>query len=381
MSKNSTNAAMGNKKRTVPVVWIPLHGIRKSLSARIVNCFVEEGGAPASTDHSSSNRKTVSRMAYAMWVYDVESGREWYAPIRYWKDFCDLREAALALLPPTCNLHKEISGLKLPKEPAIPSNNLGWGAAVFSSRLSPLSPLQERRRQRQSEDFEEARNETCRILEEFLRELLGTVYTCEPLHPVVAEIALYVQSFLGVEAGMMDDASATSVGRDLKSSVEREQDCIRQSLKRSIQRYTWRVFLLHTMKAIVRDFVDGARTRGPKLQDIESLEAQGRASLKRRALDELETIQAFLDHLVDLLLDGCSDDLRSVADRREYSPIRKFLSDETYWDRLVRESIREQVEIEVYVPLRGVVSRLLVNGWRHEDMEVHFKIKVRYSSW
>ena len=41
-----------------------------------------------------------------------------------------------------------------------------------------------------------------------------------------------------------------------------------------------------------------------------------------------------------------------------------------------RESVRDQVEIEVYVPLRTVVSRLLVNGWRHEDMEVHFKMKV-----
>jgi len=29
----------------------------------------------------------------------------------------------------------------------------------------------------------------------------------------------------------------------------------------------------------------------------------------------------------------------------------------------------------VYVPLRNLVSRLLVNGWRHEDMEVHFKVK------
>jgi len=40
----------------------------------------------------------------------------------------------------------------------------------------------------------------------------------------------------------------------------------------------------------------------------------------------------------------------------------------------VREAVREQVEIEAYVPLRSVVSRWLVNGWRHEDMEAHFKI-------
>jgi hypothetical protein len=134
------------------------------------------------------------------------------------------------------------------------------------------------------------------------------------------------------------------------------------------------------MRAIVNDFVDRARARGPKLQDIESLEAKGRASLKARAMKDLEGIQNFLDQLVDLVLEGCHDDLESIAQRREYLAIRKgkstlSLDDVASWDRLVREAVREQVEIEVYVPLRSVVSRLLVNGWRHEDMEVQFKIK------
>ena len=95
-------------------------------------------------------------------------------------------------------------------------------------------------------------------------------------------------------------------------------------------------------------------------------------------MDELRQIQNFLDQLVDLILEGCNDDLRSIAKRREYSPIHKYLVDESYWDRLAREAVREQVEIETYVPLRSVVSRLLVNGWRHEDMEVLFKMRVKY---
>jgi hypothetical protein len=128
------------------------------------------------------------------------------------------------------------------------------------------------------------------------------------------------------------------------------------------------------MKAIVKDFVDAARARGPKLHEIESMDADTKA-FKSRAMDELLRIQNFLDRLVDLILDGCHDDLESIAKRREYSAIHKTLADESYWERLVREAVREQVEIEVYVPLRTVVSRLLVNGWRHEDMEVHFKIK------
>ena len=313
-------------------------------------------------------------MAYTIWVYDVESGVEWYAPIRYYNDFCELRNASMNLLRPASNLHRELSNLKFPKEPSIPQNSGLWGSAVFAG-ASPLSPLHERRKRRQHEDFEEAREQTCRILEEFLRELLGAIYTCEPLHPNLAEISLYVQSFLGVDSGLAEEAIPFSEETRFKSPSEIREDNARQLLKRSIQRYTWRVFLLHCMKAIVRDFVDAARARGPKLQDIEALEAQGKSTLKARAMDELGRIQLFLDHLVDLILDGCGHDLKRISERHEFNIIRKHFSDECYWERLMRESVREQVEIEVYVPLRAVVSRLLVNGWRHEDMEVLFKIK------
>ncbi|KAG7357050.1 vacuolar sorting protein 9 VPS9 domain containing protein [Nitzschia inconspicua] len=348
------------------IVWVPLYGIRKSLSARIVNSFVEE--CP------DSFQNVPARMAYTMWVYDAESGREWYAPIRHWKDFCDLRAAAMALLQPSSNLYKELSAIKFPREVTIPKSSGLWNTAVFS-RASPLSPLQDRRRKRLMEEFEDAREQSSRLLEEFLMELLGAIYTCVPLHPNVAEVALYVQSFLGVDAGLAEEAVIFKEIKTIKSASDLEEEMSRQLLKRSIQRYTWRIFLLHTMKAIVRDFVDAARARGPKLHDIEALEAQGRAVIKGRAMDELACIQNFLDHLVDLILDGCGHDLRLISERHEFSPIRKYFPDETYWDRLVREAVREQVEIEVYVPLRGLVSRLLVNGWRHEDMEVQFKIK------
>jgi len=361
------------------MTWIPLYGIRKSLSSRIVNSFVESNVSNVNSKTSNS----VSRIAYTMWVYDIESGREWYAPIRYWQNFSDLHKAALSLLPTTSNMYKELSNLKFPKEPAIPNNINGngvWGASVFgnrrnSSAASPLSSLQRRRRQKKNEEFENARQQTCRLLEEFLRELLGTIYICEPLHPNIAEIALYVQSFLGVEAGLEDCTIFFSDRRKFKSLSERIEDETRQLLKRSIQRYSWRIFLLHTIKAIIKDFVDAARDREPKLKEIECMEAGTKLSLKTRAMRELGKIQAFLDQLVDLIFDGCNDDLRSIAKRREFSTIGKYLIDGSYWDRLVRESIREQVEIEVYVPLRSVVSRLLVNGWRHDDMEAQFKIK------
>jgi hypothetical protein len=55
-----------------PETFIPLHGIRKAICSRIVNTFLD--GA---------------LLAYTIWVYDVESGKEWYAPIRYFRDFQD----------------------------------------------------------------------------------------------------------------------------------------------------------------------------------------------------------------------------------------------------------------------------------------------------
>ena len=317
-------------RNTDDMAWIPLHGIRKGLSARIVNSFVESAGP-------NSNMK--SRIAYTMWVYDLESGREWYAPIRYWKDFCDLREAALTLMPTISNLHKELSTLKFANDPVIPDDsNSGWGASIFGSPsvASPMSPLQKRRRKRRNDEFDEARQQTSQSLEEFLRELLGIIYTCDPLHPSTAEIALYVQSFLGVDAGLEDSSELFFNTRIFNSLSEHQEYETEQLLKRGIQRYSWRIFLLHTMKAIVKDFVDAARARGPKLHEIESMDAGMKASLKARAMDELLQIQRFLDQLVDLILDGCDDDLRSIAKRREYSPIHKKIVDESYWDRLVR---------------------------------------------
>jgi hypothetical protein len=106
------------------------------------------------------------------------------------------------------------------------------------------------------------------------------------------------------------------------------------------------------------------------------LESQGKSALKSKATEELLRIQSFLDQLVDLIVDGCCEDFEGIAKRLEYTAVHDIMKDQVNWDRLIREAVREQVEIEVYVPLRSVVSRLLVNGWRHEDMECNFKIRV-----
>jgi hypothetical protein len=311
-------------------IFVPLMGVRKALSFRIVNSFLDV------------------ETAYTIWVHDLESSREWYAPVRYFRDFQDLRAATQWLHPSIC---------QLPFPKAILSI---FGSPVRSATLNE-------------------RVTRCHQLESFLRHLNGMIFR-EPLHPSMAEISLHVQSFLGCDAvvgssGMLglatDEISdGTNAGHEAR---------IRLALKRSIQQYTYRLFLLPPLSAVVDSFVSAIRTRAPRLQDIEVLEAEGRSALKARALDDLKRIQLFLDLLQEVILVGCYDDFRSIALREDYEALhcKVVESDpgDDYWERLVREAVREQVEIEVYVPLRGVVSRWLVNGWKREDMEVQFKIR------
>jgi hypothetical protein len=316
--------------------FVPLHGVRKAICSRIVNTFLDG---------------TMS--AYTIWSYDVESGAEWYAPIRYFRDFQDLRAAAAPL-------HPSISQIPFPKQ----------AMSIFGS------PLRESAGERETK---------CRQLEFFLRTLCAMIYR-QKLHAAAPEIAIHVQSFLGCESALFgEDLALLGAGPTESFSGEQtsndhnaEYARIRLFLKRSIQRYTYRLFLLDAMGEIVDRFVDTVRASGPGLEDIELLEAQGRSILKARAMKDLERIQAFLDQFQDLVMEGCMDDFRCIAEREEYESVHAYFSGdkgEANWDRLVREAVREQIEIEVYVPVRSILSRWLVNGWRHEDMEAAFKIK------
>ena len=316
--------------RTEESTFVPLMGVRKALCIRIVNSFLEG-----------------DETAYTIWVYDLESCREWYAPVRYFRDFMDLRAATYAL-------HPSIPQLPFPK------------LTIFGSPV----------RTKSRSDQELKRHQ----LESYLRSLSAMIYR-EALHPSMAEIAIYLQSFLGCDAvlgstdllGLIAAESPVCDHGDYESQV-------RVALKRSIQRYAYRLFLLPPLSSAVETFITSVLNGGPRLKDIENLEAEGRSILKARAVEDLKRIQTFLDQLQELILAGCMDDFRSIAEREDYEALhprirQKLASGDDFWERLVREAVREQIEIEVYVPLRGVVSRWLVNGWKAEDMEVHFKIK------
>ena len=324
-------------------LFVPLMGIRKALCVRIVHSFARSPSSVSeNTNHPNTRAATPNEMmAYTIWVYDTETGREFYAPVRTFADFCDLRAAVVAL-------QSSLRQIDFPKRKTL------FG--------SPIRESPEKR---------------TRQLEYFLRVLCGLLYQ-GTLHESVAEISIHIQSFLGCDAV---DFTASPTKTNIIDSDDGGDDnwtkhSTRTRLKRSLQLYTYRLFLLPPLAEKVMQFVDHVRAREP--DSMEVMEAKGHEKLKEQALGDLSRVKAFLDYLQDMIIDSCMDDFVSIARREEYDAIHAIWhgnQGEVYWDRLVREAVREQVEIEAYVPLRSLLSRWLVNGWRHEDMEAHYKIK------
>eukprot|EP00549_Striatella_unipunctata_P019264 CAMPEP_0118719266 /NCGR_PEP_ID=MMETSP0800-20121206/29359_1 /TAXON_ID=210618 ORGANISM="Striatella unipunctata, Strain CCMP2910" /NCGR_SAMPLE_ID=MMETSP0800 /ASSEMBLY_ACC=CAM_ASM_000638 /LENGTH=359 /DNA_ID=CAMNT_0006626575 /DNA_START=87 /DNA_END=1166 /DNA_ORIENTATION=+ len=204
----------------------------------------------------------------------------------------------------------------------------------------------------------------------------------------LSRIAVHLQSFLGcdglveeeVELNMQLLESAT-YRNDPEFEVNAHRESVRTLLKRSIQRYTYRLFMLPTMERIINHFLDITHANKPTL-DRRELDKRGRSQLKEKALEAMHTLQDFMDRLQELVMDGCMDDFLSIAERRDFVALRHLIWDgpseencKTYRERLFREAVREQIEIEVYVPLRSAISKLLVHGWKHDDMEMHFKVE------
>lgn len=61
-----------------------------------------------------------------------------------------------------------------------------------------------------------------------------------------------------------------------------------------------------------------------------------------------------------------------MALRRDFAAMDDFSS----IDDLLREAVREQVELEIYIPLRTTISKHLVDVFYNEDLEMKHKLKV-----
>ena len=148
-------------------------------------------------------------------------------------------------------------------------------------------------------------------------------------------------------------------------------------LKRSIQQYVYRIFLLPSVEQLISTFVNAAMKKvmtvapGPSKPTLHQFKVD-----KGEATKDVEKIRDFIDQVQELILDGCHDDFVSMSQRRDFAALVDD-SDNSIRDNLFREAVREQTELEVYVPLRSTISKYLVYAWFNEDMEMKHKMKVR----
>mmetsp|Transcript_37773 Transcript_37773/g.87947 ORF Transcript_37773/g.87947 Transcript_37773/m.87947 type:complete len:871 (-) Transcript_37773:497-3109(-) len=312
--------------------------LRPAVSLRIVNTFLER-----------------ERPVYAVWAYDVLSGREWYAPMRYLDDFVDLRNACSTLHPPAM-------GFPFPS----PANALSGGWTRPANKRPPTSTLQ-------TEDCREK-------LEGFLRGLAGLPYTeagrqqTYVKRNALVEVPVHLQSFLGMEE--IDFSESTTIVDSTMANLH--------YLRQNIQWYAYRICLLPVIERSISQFVKGIRARSflPVTQQAASDILSRQQALKDAIKHELQKISTFLHQIKSLILENSTQDLEPLQRQHQntlYTSSRSsssqhLCSSPPSWDILVADALQTQLEVEAYVPLRGVLSRWCVRGWKGEDLEMVVKM-------
>ena len=294
--------------------------IRQGLSVHIVNTFADR-----------------DRLAYTIWIFDVQSGTEWYMP-RYFHDFQELRLA-------TSRLKKVIEKLPFPNE--------SW----FGEDESSLTQM--------------VKDVRCRQLEEFLRGLCNLVYT-EGVDESTIEVALFLQTFVGCEK------ISEPHKYDEKSGVRRI-DNSEEELRMAIKLYTYRLFLLSTFKKLHLNFIEDVKRRAVLIEEKKTVSMGSNLVEKEKIIIELTTIKHVFANIWDIIYRGCLQDINAICSCSEFCQLTGNLTPENravYIEKMFREAVREQLEINVYVPLRSIISRLLVHGWRYDDKSIAFKIRI-----
>jgi len=317
---------------------------RQGLCTRIVNTFIDKGF-----------------VAYTIWIFDIESQKEWYT-LRYYNDFKDLRLALSRLS-------------KFAHDIPFPSSNWFYTAEANESQQS--------------------KDNRCKKLETFLREICCLVYNDnDELHiRTMNEIDIYVKSFLGYDTVIGSDnkfhlvlhREENSIGTHSQNLIPdgcnevESQVFIR--LKKAIQLFTFRVFLLGAIKSTVAHFISDINSNSifaSPQPNSHYRHRSGDAYGKDSVQNTLDKVQRFLTQIQNLILEGCRNDFDLIASHDNFKILNDaetLAKDLTWKENLYHSAVREQVELEVYVPIRSIASNHLVSCWRHDDMEIQFKMQ------
>ena len=296
--------------------YIPLTGCRKALCIRIVNYFLDG-----------------DRVAYTIWVYDAESEREWYAPVRYYRDFKDLHQSMIRIAPSISKCY------------SFPTTSWWKGAS-------------------EAKETDSQKEYKCQQLEGFLRLLSGWIYTTSDLNEHVAEVAIHLQSFLGCDSnnaedgdldhGVISKGDSTQIGSS-NSDAERIKHVTRIMLRRAIQRYTFRLFLLPSLQKMVNQFVCSTRAKQASsvlTSEDATINAVDSEQMKERVLRDLDHLKKYLDEMQNIIMEGCREDLIQICSHRDYSVLKLTLDEhDNVRDTIINEGLRQQLEIGMSIIL------------------------------
>lgn len=297
-----------------------LDKVRQALCIHIVNSFLEK-----------------DCLVYTIWVQDVESNSTWYAPFRFSHEFQDLRDAILSF-------DKSIATIPFPK----------------------LKRWLGRENHMPHHIQENQRTE----LEHFLQELCNRIYKSEDTE-YISEIASYVQSFLGC-----DDINFLKCIQENRSDpsylLNPSIMDILFNFQRALRLYTFRIFLLSSLQTLVARFIADVKARVSVMEAKKSVTPNGLRQ-KEKIISEISMVRTVSSSLVKLVINGCQNDFDIIYQSREYEPLLEYYSHNKL-DKVIEESVREQVETIIYIPLRSCLSNLISHGWRHDDHVVAQKM-------
>lgn len=191
----------------------------------------------------------------------------------------------------------------------IPFPNLKWGGFGFAMVDDAKESVANRELRREQ-------------LECFLRRAFAEVYRGR-LHPYLAEVAIHLQTFVGCDGVLSDDNDSglalnhqVAISETTYGRRKSEPDSIaRVQLKRSIQRYVYRIFLLPSIERLISQFVDATK---------KSMSSNTSPSGQKTTSTDIEKIRDFIDQMQGLILEGCHDDLMSMSQRRDFAVISDF---------------------------------------------------------
>jgi hypothetical protein len=129
----------------------------------------------------------------------------------------------------------------------------------------------------------------------------------------------------------------------------------------------------------VARFIDDVGRRAVLIEEKKRVSAGSNVSDKEKIIVELATINQVFGNIWELIYKGCLEDVNAIASCPEFSSLISKLTQANrvaFIEGIYREAVREQIEIEVYVPLRSIISGLLVYGWRYDDKSIAYKIEI-----